>query len=85
MSAVRIGRIVVMNVGVANHQRDSAGRIYFPRCETNSTDCHARPNHLARINSTTSAMLCDYHARRLLRLGATRGPIERRGKTASGD
>ena len=62
-------RVHVEHVGVARHERDEHGRLFFPRCESTKTDCRARPDHLARFmwigRRVVTGRLCRYHAEEL--------------------
>jgi hypothetical protein len=63
-------RVHVEHVGVARHERDEHGRLFFPRCESTKTDCRARPDHVARFTRfgpcrETFTRVCRYHAEEL--------------------
>ena len=62
-------RVHIKHVGIARHERDAAGRLFFPRCESTKTDCRARPDHLARFywigGRNFTGRLCRYHAEEL--------------------
>ena len=63
-------RVRVVYVGIAPHERDERGRLFFPRCERTKSRCYARPTHVAmqlyqQTGITMSARLCRHHAEEL--------------------
>jgi len=62
-------RLSVCHIGLATHQRDKAGRLFFPRCESTRTDCQARPSYLITLETGAASgkrfhrsQLCHHHA-----------------------